>query len=269
MLVNGHYVRYPLVGRDLLTQMGFGSGVHGLSSLLWSRLRRGMHPVDDSASFRDWGAREFGRYWYELFFDGYVRKTWLADPDDLPSDWANQRIKPIHWRLRSKSGSRGQDVFRYPGSDPASSGRPRRGAGRPRGRSLPRFSGRQGSVRRQRLDPGTAERRECVRRCRLFEHAPTVAGGRPGASAAKKHSRGGSSAQTPALITVAVALRKHYDIPYNWVYTPGKTLRVGRDSELRPLVERTHSRAVGRNVPGVRILHRSRRRTVGHERRGP
>src|ERR1700733_15997235 len=32
MLVNGHYVRYPLLGRDLLTQMGWGRGAHGLSS---------------------------------------------------------------------------------------------------------------------------------------------------------------------------------------------------------------------------------------------
>ena len=30
------------------------------------------------------------------------------------------------------------------------------------------------------------------------------------------------------MITVAVALRKHYDIPFNWVYTPGKEFRVGR-----------------------------------------
>src|SRR6185312_945678 len=31
-----------------------------------------------------------------------------------------------------------------------------------------------------------------------------------------------------SVITVAVALKKHYDIPYNWVYTPGKEFRVGR-----------------------------------------
>ncbi|MDY7000145.1 MAG: hypothetical protein SW019_26455 [Actinomycetota bacterium] len=30
------------------------------------------------------------------------------------------------------------------------------------------------------------------------------------------------------LITVAVALRRRYDIPYNWVYTPGADCRVGR-----------------------------------------
>jgi UDP-galactopyranose mutase len=31
-----------------------------------------------------------------------------------------------------------------------------------------------------------------------------------------------------SLVTVAVALRKRYEIPYNWVYTPGKDFRVGR-----------------------------------------
>ena len=98
MLVNGHFVRYPLVGRDLLTQMGFRSGMRGLGSFLWSRLQRGMQPIDPSETFREWGIRQFGRYWYTMFFDGYVRKTWLSDPDHLSSDWANQRIKPIDWR---------------------------------------------------------------------------------------------------------------------------------------------------------------------------
>jgi protoporphyrinogen oxidase len=31
-----------------------------------------------------------------------------------------------------------------------------------------------------------------------------------------------------AVITVAVALRQQYDMPYNWVYTPGSEFRVGR-----------------------------------------
>ena len=48
----------------------------------------GAGTCDDSASFREWGTDEFGHYWYKLFFDGYVRKTWLTDPGDITSAWA-------------------------------------------------------------------------------------------------------------------------------------------------------------------------------------
>ena len=97
MLVEGRYVRYPLAGRDLISQLGFRSGTRGLANFLSSRLRSRIHPTDDTASFREWGTEQFGRHWYELFFDGYVRKTWLTDPDTLASDWANQRIKPVSY----------------------------------------------------------------------------------------------------------------------------------------------------------------------------
>jgi protoporphyrinogen oxidase len=229
MLVDGRYVRYPLMGSDLLTQMGWGRGIHGLSSLLWSRLRRGMDPVDDSASFREWGRHEFGRYWYELFFDGYVRKTWLADPDDLPSGWANQRIKPIGWQRRNKRDSAEQDVFQYP----------RLGPGQLWGAAaaaladfgvLPsldsrvvkaRFDGTNWTIALQNGDTASGDAIFSSMPLRLLVDALEPA--------PPKHIRVAAAAlKHRALITVAVALRKHYDIPYNWVYTPGKDLRVGR-----------------------------------------
>ncbi len=53
-----------------------------------------------------------------LFFDGYVRKTWLTDPEDLASDWANQRIKPISWRTPSERDPKSGGAFRYPRHGP-------------------------------------------------------------------------------------------------------------------------------------------------------
>ena len=70
MLVGGHYVRYPLLGRDLLTQMGYRRGLRGLCSLAWSRLKRNFRLNDRDENFRQWGVGEFGRHWYEMFFDG-------------------------------------------------------------------------------------------------------------------------------------------------------------------------------------------------------
>ena len=41
MLVDGHFMRYPLICRDLLTQMWYGRGMHGLSdSVPWSGVIR-------------------------------------------------------------------------------------------------------------------------------------------------------------------------------------------------------------------------------------
>lgn len=229
MLVDRHHVQYPLVGRDLLTQMGCGHGLRGLSSLLWSRLRRGMRLVDDSASFREWGTYEFGRYWYELFFDGYVRKTWLADPADLPSDWATQRIKPISWQPRRKSDSGDQDVFRYPRLGPGQLWEAAAAALSDVG-VVPclssrvvkaRFDGTDWTVELHNGDTACGDAIFSSMPLRLLIDALEAEPPKSirAAAAALKHR---------ALITVAVALRENYDIPYNWVYTPGKALRVGR-----------------------------------------
>ena len=229
MLVNGHYVQYPLVGRNLLTQMGLRSGMHGLSSLAWSRFRRRAHLVEGTASFRDWGTNEFGRYWYDMFFDGYVRKTWLTDPNEITSDWANQRIKPIGWRLDKERQFEDQDVFRYPRLGPGQLWEAAAAALADVGvvPSLDsrvvkvRFDGRHWAVEFQNGDTASGDAVFSSMPLRLLvealepeppKHIRTFAAG-------LKHR---------SLITVAVALRKRYDIPYNWVYTPGNNFRVGR-----------------------------------------
>lgn len=240
MLVDGHYVRYPLHGGDLLSQMGFRSGMRGMADFFGSRLRRAMRPIDRSASFREWGIEQFGRHWYELFFDGYVRKTWLTDPDKLASDWANQRIKPISWRVRRHHMS--SDAFRYP----------RRGPGQlweaaaqylanfgvvPSLNSqviAVRYQGNRWTVELQNGETASGDAVFSSMPLRLLidvlepkppQHIQTIA----------------ANLRHRSLITVAVALRERYDIPYNWVYTPGKNFRVGRiqnygrwSSELAP-----------------------------------
>jgi protoporphyrinogen oxidase len=229
MLVDGRYVRYPLVGRDLLKQMGLRRGLHGLGSFAWARIRRGIHLVDDSASFREWGADEFGRYWYDTFFDGYVRKTWLADPDDIASDWANQRIKPISWRLRGERDSLGDDVFRYPKLGPGQLWEAAAAALADAGATLclnspvtgVRFDGTNWTVKLQNGETASGDA--------VFSSMPLqflVGALEP---EPPKHIRAvAATLRHRALITVAVALRKHYDIPYHWVYTPSAGFHAGR-----------------------------------------
>ena len=229
MLVDDHYVRYPLVGRDLLTQMGAKSGMRGIRSLLWARMRHGERPLDDNASFREWGTHEFGRYWYDMFFDGYVRKTWLADPDHIASDWANQRIKPIVWRKPRDRNVAGLDVFRYPRLGPgqlweAAAGVLADGGVAPLLNSRVvnvHFDGRSWTVELQSGDTATGDALFSSMPLRLLVDAlePELP---------QYIRRAGKALKHRALITVAVALSKKYDIPYNWVYTPGNKFRVGR-----------------------------------------
>ena len=229
MLVEGRYVRYPLVGRDLISQLGFRSGTRGLRHFLWSRLRSRVRPTRHSASFRDWGTEQFGRHWYDIFFDGYVRKTWLADPGTLASDWANQRIKPIAWRAPDEQDPGAEDAFRYPRHGPGQLWEAAAAALAELG-VVPslnsyvtriRHVGRTWTVELQNGETASGDAVFSSMPLRLLiENLEPVP---------PKHIREiAASLRHRSVITVAVALKEGLDIPFNWVYTPGKEFRVGR-----------------------------------------
>ncbi|WP_193047134.1 FAD-dependent oxidoreductase [Mycolicibacterium baixiangningiae] len=227
MLVDGRHVRYPLVGRDLMTQLGFGSGLRGVASLALARVRRGIRRDPDSESFRNWGTGEFGRHWYELFFDGYVRKTWLAEPADLTSDWANQRIRPIRWRKAEEFAAR--DVFLYP----------RRGPGQLWEAAAAALA--HNGVVASLNSPVVAVRSDRAGWTVELENGDTASGDAVFSSmplrvlvnalqpTPPEHIRTAAAAlKHRALITVGIAFREHLELPYNWVYTPSVEMRVGR-----------------------------------------
>ncbi|MGE2714997.1 NAD(P)/FAD-dependent oxidoreductase [Mycolicibacterium litorale] len=227
MLVDGRFVRYPLIGRDLVTQLGFRSGLRGLGSMAWSRLRRRTRHRAADQSFHDWGTGEFGRHWYGLFFDGYVRKTWLAEPAELTSDWANQRIRPIRWR--NANGFAARDVFRYPRLGPGQLWEAAAAVLADHGvvASLNspivtvRSGGRGWTVELENGDTATGDAVFSSMPLRLLMEALDPA--------PPEHIRAAADAlKHRALITVGVALRTRHELPYNWVYTPGPDMRVGR-----------------------------------------
>lgn len=230
MLVDGHYVPYPLVGRNLLTQMGYGRGARGLGSLLWSRLRRGIRPLDDSANFLQWGRYQFGDYWYRMFFDGYVRKTWLAEPAELTSDWAEQRIKPIVWGGEAI----GADAFLYPRRGPgqlwdaAASALADYGVEPTLDSPVVklRFDGGKWTVELRNGDTATGDAVFSSMPLQMLINALEPAPPQPVWDAAAQLRHRG-------LITVAVALSQRRELPFNWVYTPGPNLRVGRIQNYR------------------------------------
>lgn len=229
MLVDGHFVPYPLQGRDLLMQLGIGTGLRGVSAFMWSRFRRGLRAIDRPQTFRQWGIEEFGHHWYRMFFDGYVRKTWLADPDHLSSDWANQRIKPIDWRRASSHNPADQDVFRYPRFGPgqlwdaASDALTNAGVPVSMNSSVDaiRHDGRNWTIELHNGDTATGDA--------VFSSMPLQLLIGMLEPQPPKHIRAiAATLRHRSVITVAVALKKHYDIPFNWVYTPGPEFRVGR-----------------------------------------
>lgn len=229
MLVDSHLVPYPLLGRELLTSLGFSSGVRGAGGLMWSRFRRGMRAVEKEQTFREWGIEEFGKHWYRMFFDGYVRKTWLADPDSLSSDWANQRIKPIDWRRAGKRIDADDDVFRYPRLGPGQLWDAAAAAMTDSGVSPSLNSpvvglhhdGRQWNIELQNGDTAVGDAVFSSMPLQLLVHMLKPA--------PPKHIRAiAGTLRHRSLITVAVALSEHRDISYNWVYTPAADCRVGR-----------------------------------------
>jgi protoporphyrinogen oxidase len=229
MLVDGHLFTYPLVGRDLLMQLGARRGLRGLTSFLWSRFLAGMRDGNGPGNFREWGEREFGPYWYKMFFDSYVRKTWLADPNHIPSDWANQRIKPINWRFRKEPDPADQDAFLYPRLGPgqlwdAAAVRLVDAGVVPHFNKRVekvRFDGTSWTVEMHDGETVTANAVLSTMPLRLLVKALEPAPPQliQEMAAALGHR---------SMITVCVALRTRLDVPYNWVYTPSKELRVGR-----------------------------------------
>ena len=229
MFVDGEFVRYPLRGRDLLRHGGITNGMRGLGSLMWARMRTGPKVSNDVVNFRDWGTHQFGRRWYTTFFDNYVRKTWLTEPSELASDWANQRIKPINWRLHPDVGLDAADVFRYPRQGPGQVWEAAADALHTAG-AAPVLNaevitakldsdGWTLTLRDGRTATGDAvfSSMPLQNLIQALEPAPPI---HIQHIAARLHHRG--------LITVAVALRTRYDIPFNWVYTPGPQFRCGR-----------------------------------------
>lgn len=229
MLVEGRYFRYPLVGRDLLSHLGFRSAARGLANFAWSRLRSRIRPTDETASFQDWGTEQFGRHWYTLFFEGYVRKTWLTDPAALTSDWANQRIKPISWRVPSDQDPRAEDAFRYPKHGPGqvweAAADSLAGFGVvPSLNSDVRSIRHDGSTWTVELQSGETASGDAV-----FSSMPLTQLIESLEPTPPNHIREiAASLKHRSVITVAVAVQKHFDIPFNWVYTPGKEFHAGR-----------------------------------------
>ena len=91
------------------------------SSYLWAHVR----PGQDEDNFEGWVSSRFGRRLYRMFFKTYTEKVWGMPADEMPADWAAQRIKSLSLgrrraqRRRMALGAAAQvtsliEEFKYP-----------------------------------------------------------------------------------------------------------------------------------------------------------
>ena len=91
MLYRGKFYAYPLKAFDVLANLGVWTAAKCMASFAWARLR----PIDNPATFRQWGRNRFGETLFSMFFKTYAEKVWGMNCDEISADWASQRIEGL------------------------------------------------------------------------------------------------------------------------------------------------------------------------------
>ncbi|OGG58888.1 hypothetical protein A2765_00720 [Candidatus Kaiserbacteria bacterium RIFCSPHIGHO2_01_FULL_56_24] len=91
----GRFFTYPLRITNALWNLGvWQSFLAGLSFFKAQILWRGKEPQN----FAQWTTKTFGNRISRAFFRDYTRKVWGIGADEVGTDWAGQRIKPLKLR---------------------------------------------------------------------------------------------------------------------------------------------------------------------------
>ena len=87
----GKYYDYPLRAGNALKNLGLWESFLCGMSYLRSRVR----PPRDQSNYEGWLVARFGWRLYRTFFKTYTEKVWGVPVNEMPSDWAAQRIKNL------------------------------------------------------------------------------------------------------------------------------------------------------------------------------
>ena len=87
----GKYYDYPLKASNALGNLGIIEAVRCVLSYIWARIR----PPRDQTTLEGWIVARFGVRLYEHFFKTYNEKLWGVPVNELPADFAAQRIKNL------------------------------------------------------------------------------------------------------------------------------------------------------------------------------
>ncbi len=88
---DGKYFDYPLKAFNALRNLGLIEAFLCVMSYLWVRVR----PPKNQDKFEGWVASRFGWRLYRTFFKTYTEKVWGIPAEEMPADWAAQRIKNL------------------------------------------------------------------------------------------------------------------------------------------------------------------------------
>jgi protoporphyrinogen oxidase len=88
---DGKYFDYPLKAFNALRNLGLIEAFLCVLSYLWVRIR----PPKNQDKFEGWVASRFGWRLYRTFFKTYTEKVWGIPAEEMPADWAAQRIKNL------------------------------------------------------------------------------------------------------------------------------------------------------------------------------
>jgi protoporphyrinogen oxidase len=87
----GKYYDYPLKAMNALRNLGIWEALRCVMSYIWVRIR----PPKDQTTLEGWIAARFGWRLYTHFFKTYNEKLWGVPTNNLPADFAAQRIKNL------------------------------------------------------------------------------------------------------------------------------------------------------------------------------
>src|SRR6478609_8192540 len=88
---NGKYFDYPLKASNALKNLGIIEAVRCVLSYMWARVR----PPKDQTNYEGWLVARFGWRLYRTFFKTYTEKVWGIPVNQMPADWAAQRVKSL------------------------------------------------------------------------------------------------------------------------------------------------------------------------------
>src|SRR3954464_12430574 len=87
----GKYYDYPIKAMNALKNLGPVEATRCMASYAAARVKR----PKNQAKFAGWVTARFGKRFYGHFFKSYTEKVWGMPADELPADWAAQRIKNL------------------------------------------------------------------------------------------------------------------------------------------------------------------------------
>jgi protoporphyrinogen oxidase len=87
----GKYFDYPLKPGNALWNLGPIEAIMCVASYIRARLR----PPKDQSNYEGWLVARFGWRLYRALFKTYTEKIWGVSVNEMPADWAAQRVKSL------------------------------------------------------------------------------------------------------------------------------------------------------------------------------